>query len=195
MFGQDPNKILSQGYAGTIPGINQATQQAIGYVSPYQQIGTQATGDLYSHLQGMQDPQGYLSKILGGYTESPWAKTEAKAGTDALMNQQAALGLTGSGQEAKDVMSFNQGLASKDMQNYLNNILGINQSYLGGMRGLSGMGLQAGMGMGREQMQGAEDVAEMQAAKAKADAEAAKNKQSWWGAALGGLGAALPHIL
>jgi len=162
ILGTTPYQTMEKGYGQIIPGIQQATQASLGYLSPYQQVGTEATSDLYKHLQGMADPKAYLQSILSGYQMSPGAKFQEHEGTQALMNKAAALGLTGSGQEAKDIARYSQGLASQDMQQYLQNVLGIGQQYMGGMRGLGGMGLQAGLGMGREQMGGAEDIARIQ---------------------------------
>jgi hypothetical protein len=195
IFGQDPNRQLAAGYKGAIPGIQQAVGQATGYLSPYQQTGVSATGDLYAHLQGMADPKAYLASLTSGYQMSPAAKFQEQQGMNVLQNKAAALGLTGSGQETKDALRFSQGIASQDMQQYLNNILGINRQYMGGMQGLGGMGLQAGLGMGREAIGGAEDVAKMQMAEEQAKARAAQQKQSFLSNILGTAGGAAASIL
>lgn len=118
----------AMGYLNKIPGS----------VSPYYNpwIGP-ATGmmpginDLYSRMR--ENPGEFFNKISAGYTQSPGYQKALREALGGIENAQAAGGMAGSaqhqqlaGQEAADI-------ASKDFQQYINNILGI-----------EGMGLQGG---------------------------------------------------
>jgi len=172
ILGSQPYETMSAGYGGAMQPIQQATGKAVGYLSPYEKVGRGALNEYYSHLNQMSNPTDFYNQIMQHYQQSPGVQFQQQQGVNALENQAAATGMTGSGQEMKDIMKYSQGLASQGQQSYLQNILGIQGGYMGGMSGLGGMGFQAAGGMGRAQMGGAEDIAQLQAAKARADAQA-----------------------
>lgn len=120
-------------------------QQSLGYLSPYEQIGSQAMGDYTSALGQYADPTQLYSKIMGTYQQSPAAQFQEQQGMGQLQNTMESQGLAGSGQEAKDVLGYSQGLSSQDMQQYLQNTLGMGQTYLSGMGGVAQLGPQMAM--------------------------------------------------
>lgn len=130
-------------------------------ISPYEQAGRQALGQEQQFLGGMADPQAYINKILGGYKQSPGAQFETQQGIQAANRGAAASGMLGSGAEQKALTEFGQQVSSRDMQNYLNNILGVGREYLGGEQGLGAQGFRGAediggyrMGLGRQLGQG-----------------------------------------
>jgi|ERR1043166_77937 hypothetical protein len=84
------------------------------------------------------DPQALYNKILGGYQQSPFAKTQTEAGMNAIRSGGAASGLHGSGQEMQELQENAQKISSADMNDYLAKILGIRSNYLGQLGGLAG---------------------------------------------------------
>lgn len=171
LFGSAPYETMAGGYGQGEEGISSATGKAAGYLSPYDKIGRSALNEYFSGLNQAKDPESFINQIMSHYQESPAVQFQRKQGISALENQAAATGFTGSGQELKDITKFSQGIASQGQQQWLNNILGARQSFLGGLRGLGLQGQQAATGMGGYQMQGASDLASLMAAKAKAQAQ------------------------
>jgi hypothetical protein len=185
LFGGAPYDTMAGGYDQGEGAINSATGKAVGYLSPYDKIGRSALGEEYSTLNQAKDPESFINMILSHYQASPAAQFQQKQGINALENQAAATGFTGSGQELKDISKFSQGIASQGQQQWLSNILGARQSFLGGLRGLGLQGQQAATGMGGYQMQGASDLASLMAAKAKAQAQGQAADDSGFGSMFG----------
>lgn len=183
--------------------IRQMGQQAIGGLAPYQQIGYGGLQDYAGALQPYRDPAQMYSQIMGGYQLSPAAQFQQQEGLKQLQNAMEARGMAGSGQEMKDILGYSQGLASQDMQQYLQNILGMGQTYLGGTAGLGQMGLGAAGQMGQFGLTSAGQYGNLAQALAQAQAQAEAQKEAsqsglagMLGGASGGLaGAALGAFL
>jgi hypothetical protein len=182
--------------------IQQMGQQAIGQLAPYQQAGY---GGLQQYMQALQpysDPSQMYSQIMGGYQMSPAAQFQQQEGIKQLQNAMGARGMAGSGQEMKDILGYSQGLASQDMQQYLQNILGMGQTYLGGEAGLGQMGMGAAGQMGQFGLTSAGQYGNLAAQLAQTQAQAEAQKvasQSGLGQYLGefggGLGGAISAFL
>jgi hypothetical protein len=148
-------------------------QQMQGNMSPYMQAGQQAlpmqfdaygnannaigqAGGAYGNagnaLSKMSNSQDYIANILNGYQESPAAQMERKYGMQGMGNAASASGMLGSGAMMKSAADYNQQLTNRDMQQYLENNMGVNREYLSGQMGLGqgylGMG-QGYMGLGQ----------------------------------------------
>lgn len=191
LFGGNAYDTVAKGYEQIPAELQQYLQQALGYLSPYQQAGTSALGEYSNKISQMNDPVGFYNKIMDTYSTSPALKFQQQQGLEALKNNAAATGYTGSGQQLKDVMGYSQGLAQQGQQDYLNNVLGINTQALGGLSNISGMGEQAGSQMGDWTQQTGENIAAMMSQIAQAKGQAQSSKSSGWGNLLGlGLDAA-----
>jgi len=156
--------------------IKQMGQQAIGQLAPYQQMGY---GGLQKYAQALQpygDPSQMYSQIMSGYQLSPAAQFQQQEGLKQLQNAMEARGMAGSGQEMKDILGYSQGLASQDMQQYLQNILGMGQTYLGGTAGLGQMGLGAAGQMGQFGLTSAGQYGNLAAQLAQVQAQAEAQK-------------------
>lgn len=121
-------------------GLEQGGEAAFG---PYQQAGAGGLDAFRQALAQGQDPSAFINQLMGQYQQSPGYEQQLQAGEQAANRASAASGMLGSGAEQQAAAGRAQGLRSQDVQNYLNNVLGLRQQYLGGQSGLAGMGLKS----------------------------------------------------
>lgn len=119
---------------------NQAEQRRVydeqrGFLRPYIDAGTGAVGKLGQLYglggQGSGDWQSFLQS-------SPEYKFALNEGTNALQNSAAAKGGLMSGNFARGITEFGQGLASNQINNYIKNLTGIGQMGAGSAGALTG---------------------------------------------------------
>ncbi len=115
-------------------------QQAQGVQNPFLQAGTGAIGNYQNWLQGMQDPTKFMNNMMGQYQESPFAKFQQQQGMRAANNMGSATGMTGSTPLMQQAQQNAQNISSGDMNNWLQNVLGINSQYGQGQQNLMNMG-------------------------------------------------------
>lgn len=115
---------------------------------PYAQAGQGALGQFQQTLGQGADPQGLINQILGGYQESPYAKFQTQRGLQAREHAAAASGMLGSGEQQQGAQEFAQQVSSKDMQDYLDRVLGLRSQYLSGLGGLESQGFQSARDIG-----------------------------------------------
>lgn len=121
---------LAAGQVAT--GVREAkdyTKQALGQLSPYQKVGTEAL-DMYRDI--------VLGGDLSQFRESPGYQFRLGEGLKALEKRGSAMGTTLSGSQLKGLQEYAQNLASQEYG-----------QQLGRLGGLAGQGLQAsGQGAG-----------------------------------------------
>ena len=152
---------MQQQYQQGRSDISGALSGAQGGLNPYMQAGVGGLGAYQNALAGMADPQAYYNKIMSGYQESPTAQYQQQQAIKAATSAGTASGTLGSGELGRQMEQQSQQISSQDMQNYLNNVLGINNQYLSGESGLAGMGQQAANQSGQWGMNAGEDLARM----------------------------------
>jgi hypothetical protein len=114
--------------------------QAQQYQNPFFQAGQGAIAP-YQHMLGqMSNPQDFYRNIMGGYQQSPAAQYQQQQGMRAAQNMGSASGLTGSSPLMQQAQQNAQNISSQDMQNYFNNIMGIQGGAMQGYGNLMGMG-------------------------------------------------------
>lgn len=124
-------------YLNKIPGV--AKEQFGSWIGP-------ATGmmpgmnDLYTNM--MQNPGEFFNKIGSGYKSSPGYQYALKEALGAIDNAQAAGGMAGSPQHQKLAAEEAESIASRDFQNYINNVLGIEKTGLAGGESTLGRGFE-----------------------------------------------------
>ena len=133
-------------------------------LAPWADAGKTSLQLLMDSLSNKQDPTSYYNDIMGGYSESPYAKLLTEKGIRAGNQGAAASGMLGSGENQKWLTDYSQQVASKDMNDFFKNIFGITDSYERGQSGISQEGLgaagsQAGLygKLGDSYLQGKED--------------------------------------
>jgi hypothetical protein len=92
----------------------------------------------------MQDPTAFINNLMGGYQESPYAHYQQEQGMRAGTNMASASGLTGSTPFAQQLQENSQNISSKDMDQWLQNVLGINTQYGQGLNTNINRGQQSG---------------------------------------------------
>lgn len=113
---------LARGYhkaAGIYGDVFNQQKQAI---QPYQKFGTDAMGRL-SSIYGF-GPGGSGQPDFSAISDSPEYQFALQQGQRQVDNGAASRGMAFSGRNIKDTMRFGQGLASQQMQNYLNRLQG-----------------------------------------------------------------------
>jgi hypothetical protein len=149
-------------------------KQGQGYLSPYQQGGTNAFNDWRSYTGNMgnmlsqygnpadyrwkqinQSPMDYYKNIMNSYSESPEAKynqEQAQRGGNAAA---AASGMMGSGAYASGIQQNANDISQRDRQQYYGNVMGANEAQLQDLQNFQGrqdayarqLQGQAGMGL------------------------------------------------
>lgn len=104
--------------------------------NPFYNAGTGAIPKYQNWLDRMQDPSGFINGIMGGYQQSPWANYMQQQSMRAGQNAASASGLMGSTPFAEQMQQNAANISSQDMQNWLQNVLGINSQYGRGEQGL-----------------------------------------------------------
>lgn len=99
------------------------------FQNPFVKQGQEASGKFNSWLDNMQNPTEFINKIMGSYSQSPWAKNLESSAVRAGTNAASASGLTGSTPFAQQLQQTGANISSQDMQNFLQNVLGINSAY------------------------------------------------------------------
>lgn len=125
-------------YYQQIPGVGQT------YYGPYVQQGQQANQLLESGFGSMfSDPSGFVNKLMGGYSTSPWAQNEEDITGRKVDASAAAGGYAGTPYNAALTANAESGIAGKDMNDWLNHVLGVMKMGAGGETMLSNQGFSA----------------------------------------------------
>lgn len=144
LFGGGRNPAdAAQGYLGQIPGAVNP------YYQPYINAGQQSMGQTQGiYNQMTQNPNDYYNKIASGYKESPGYQFKLQQGLGAANNAAAAGGMAGSPEHQFQSAGIAEGFANQDFNDYLQNVLGINQTGLQGQENALGRGYNASTGYG-----------------------------------------------
>lgn len=140
----------SSGYGDMQGQIQKAIQQMSekyaqgreGY-SPYTEAGTNALSKYSDFANRFSDPSKFYSDTMSGWDMSPAGQMNQKYGLKAMNQSAAASGMLGSPSQQEQVGQFMDNLVNTDQQNYLNNILGIGNQYMGAQGNLMNQGFNA----------------------------------------------------
>lgn len=131
------NKNVDQ-YLDQIPGIGKQ------YYEPFVNRGNEAQGqasEAYSRM--LQDPTSFVDQIMASYQPSKGYDFKKKNAINAAQNSAAAGGFSGTYNDQMQQSELANGLLSQDMQQYLQNILGVQGTGLAGQQHVGDMGFQA----------------------------------------------------
>src|SRR5579859_3319784 len=118
--------------------------KAANYQNTFYQAGKGAIGDYQNYLQGMSDPSEFLNNLMSNYQESPYNQYLQQQSNRAGTNAASASGLIGSTPFQLQQQQNAANIAQGGMNDWLQNALGINNSYGSGLQNLLGMGQGAG---------------------------------------------------
>lgn len=110
--------------------------RAQGVNQPYLDAGKGAIGDYQDWLKGQKDPSGFINNLMGNYQESPYAHMLQQQAMNAGNNSASAGGLMGSSALMQQQQQNAGQIASGDMNQWLQNVLGINTQYGQGQQNL-----------------------------------------------------------
>lgn len=120
-------------------------------MNPFAQAGQGAIAPFQQWLSQMKDPSQFINGLMGQYQESPFAKYQQQQGIRAGQNAASMGGLSngmggagiGSTPFAQQLQQNAQDISSKDMNGWLENVLGINKQYGAGQSHLMDQGQSA----------------------------------------------------
>lgn len=108
--------------------------------NPFLDFGKRGMPQFEEWLKGMKDPSDFINNLMGNYQESPFAKFQQEQGMRTAQNMGGASGLTGSSPLTQFAQQNAQNISSKDMQDWLGRVLGINTQYGQGLNQQIGVG-------------------------------------------------------
>lgn len=121
----DPAKAANQ-YNDQIPGVGHK------YYDPFISGGQEAGGRLKGEYNKMLDPTAFMDQIMQHYQTSKGAQYALDKGTRGIGATAAAGGIAGTPEHQREYGEMASDINSKDMQQYLQNALGV---YGGGIKG------------------------------------------------------------
>ncbi len=120
-------------------GMNQMQQ----WEQPWMQNGQQAMGNYNNMLGSMSNPSQFINNLMQNYQQSPNATYQMAQGQRANNNAAAASGMLGSTPFQQQSQQTAQGISSADMNQWLQNALGVNSQALQGYGNEMQMGQNA----------------------------------------------------
>lgn len=135
--GKNPQREANK-YYNQIPGVGHQAYDP--YISQGQQSGANAHKQFE---EMMNDPQGFINKIMQGYKESDAYKFKSGELGKSMSNTAAAGGIAGTPLDRMNQAEGIQGLLSEDMQQWLSNVLGRYDTGLQGEEGEATRGYDA----------------------------------------------------
>lgn len=180
LFGRNPAS-AAQPYLNQIPG---ALHEGF---DPYIQFGLGAGSNLSSQYQNMAaDPTEYYNRMMQGYMPSKAYQEQRDEALRAAGNTAAAGGMRGTQQDIENSSRITNALLGNDMQQWYQNLMGIQGTGLQGQQNLYNTGFGASQGL-------TGDLSNLYGTQAQLafqnQAQNNLNNQGLLGAGLGALGA------
>lgn len=148
-------------YKDAMKQYQQYANQAAGYQNPFYNAGNAAIPQYQNYLQKMSDPSQFINNLMGGYQSSPHSQYLQDQAMKAALNAGSASGLSGSSAMNQAISQNAADISSQDMNQWLQNVLGINTQYGQGLGNMLNMGQGAAnnlsniyTGLGNEMAQG-----------------------------------------
>ena len=98
-------------------------------LQPFYNAGTGAVNNYQDWLNSQKNPTDFINKIMGDYKASPYSQYLQQQSLNATNNAGSASGLTGSSALQLQQQQNAGNIASQDMNQWLQNVLGINTQY------------------------------------------------------------------
>lgn len=130
-------------YQSAMDQYRQYEQKAMGMQNPFYQAGAGAIPQYQAWLAKMQDPTKFINQTMGQYQQSPWARFQTDQAMRANTNTASAAGLIGSTPYQQAGEQYARDISSQDMNQWLGNVMGVNNLYGQGLGGLMGGGQHA----------------------------------------------------
>lgn len=129
-----------QPYSDAAKQYQQWANQAATTQQPFLQGGKVGLGNFQQWLSGMKNPSDFINNLMTEYHESPWAHYQQQQALRAGQNAASALGLSGSTPFAQQLQQTSTNISNQDLNQWLQNVLGINTQYGTGNQSLMNQG-------------------------------------------------------
>lgn len=134
-----------------MPYMNQAQGVLQNTYNPYMQQGQAAYGQLSNQYNNMsQDPAAYLQNIMKGYQPSQGYQFKQNQMLKAAGNSAAAGGTKGNIGDIQNQAHLTDTLMGDDMQQWLQNVMGIQGAGMQGQQGFYNTGYDAAKNYGSD---------------------------------------------
>lgn len=131
-----------------MPYLNQIPGMEKSYLEPYINRGNEASNTLMPQFQNMtKDPAAFLESIMKNYTPSKDYQLRRDETLKSAGNTAAAGGMRGSINDINNEARLTDSLLGGDMQQWLQNVLGINKEGTEGLSHAADTGFNASTGL------------------------------------------------
>lgn len=145
-----PGSMMGKAFRGgnaaesAMPYLEQVPGMARDAYQPYIDRGNEAYGQMMPQYQTMtEDPTGYFNDLMSSYEPTKGYQFKSDSMSRALANEAAAGGYRGGEYHDRQKAELIKGLLGEDMNNYLNYVLGIQNTGLGGLGQIAQQGYGA----------------------------------------------------
>ncbi len=138
-------------YAGAEDQMRKYWQQAMGFMTPYNEAGKNQIGRLTGAEDALFDPAKLQSQWASGYETSPQALDLMRRSKELGNQEASSMGLSGSSSALENIQRTGSSIVSQDRQQYMNDLM---QKYLSAI-GIGQNMFNTGAGMGANLGQGA----------------------------------------
>jgi len=180
---------MASGYQNAIGTYEDYLNKITELYQPYMQSGKLAGGKMQNQ-GGMQERQyrQMMGQGPGGtgdwqtqYTASPWADYQTDIGTQSADASAAASGMLGSGTNQRATATMSEDIASKDRQQYYDDMMGLGAAASSNWKPLQASGASFAKDLGQYTYGTGGEIAGAQEGKAAADAMGDAANASMWG--------------
>lgn len=131
-----------------MPYLNQIPGMEKGYLEPYINRGNEAYNTMNPQLTQMgSDPAAFLEKLMGSYQPSKSYQLRLGEAQKSAGNTAAAGGMRGSLNDITNESRIADSLLGEDMQQWIQNLMGLQKEGIGGLQHASDQGFNAATGL------------------------------------------------
>jgi len=143
-------------------------QQAQGFQQPYNQYGQEASGDLFSAMRSLLNPEELQNKWSSGYELSPYAKQTQEMAAQNGLDSASSMHMLGSTPALQALQAGKTQIGIADRDNYMSQLMDKYKSGLGIAGNVFNTGANTAANMGGNAMTMGNNSAEMAYNKANA---------------------------
>lgn len=156
--------------------------QAQGVQQPYYEAGQRGLGNYENWLNTQKDPSKFINDQMQNYQQSPYNTYLQQQSQNAGQNAASASGLLGSTPFLQQQQQNAANISQQGMNDWLQNVLGINTQYGQGQQNLMGVGQNAANSLSNIYGQAGKDLGQATFGRERA------GQQDLWNIINGGLG-------
>lgn len=128
------------GYDSAMDEYSRWNKMATSQQQPFYNAGSGAIGNYQSWLDSQKNPTEFVNQTMQNYNASPYSQYLQQQNIRTGQNAGSASGLSGSTALMQQLQQNANNISSQDMNQWLQNVLGINTQYGQGQQNLMNMG-------------------------------------------------------